>query len=72
MNSTDMKKRCEEMTTILWDAEKCEALLINAAEIVRKVVQENGEIFDRDHIRTEPTKEALLSYFGVQEFMRSQ
>ncbi len=42
--------------------------MIKAAEIVREVVLENGEIFDRDHIRTESTKEALLRRFGVQEY----
>lgn len=68
MNSSDIKKRCEEITTILWDAKKWEALMIKAAEIVREVVLENGEIFDRDHIRTESTKEALLRRFGVQEY----
>jgi hypothetical protein len=65
MNSNDMRKLCEGMMETLWDQEKAEALVVDAANIVQKVVTMNGSPFDRDQIRTESTKDALLQYFGV-------
>lgn len=61
MNSGDMKERADEITSVLWDAEGAHARLTEAAKMVREVV---GEPFDRDHIRTEPTKEQLLGRFA--------
>jgi hypothetical protein len=57
MNSRDMESRCLEIINILWDEEKADALLADAADVVR---QEVGEPFDRDHIRTEVTRDALV------------
>jgi hypothetical protein len=63
MNSRDMEKRCRRMTEILWDAALVDSLIAEAAKIVREVV---GKDFDRDHIRIEPVKDALLERFGAK------
>jgi hypothetical protein len=60
MNSKDMEARCKEMMEILWDDARADAVLTEAAGVVRSVI---GEPFDGDHIRTEPAKEALVQYF---------
>lgn len=57
MNSHDMQRRCEEMISVLWDESRVDAVLIEAASVVREVV---GYPFDGDHIRTEPAKDALV------------
>ena len=62
MNSNEIKRRCDEMTDVLFDTDKVDALLDKAAGIVRKVV---GEPFDRDNIRTEPMKDSLLQELAV-------
>lgn len=59
MNSHDMQKRCAEMMNRFWN--DWEAILVAAAEEVRKVAKGN---FDRDYIRTEPITEAILEAFG--------
>ncbi|MBI2584621.1 MAG: AIPR family protein [Rhodospirillales bacterium] len=63
MSSNEMEKRCKEMIGFLCDTSKSDAAFTKAAEIVREVV---GKPFDRDHIRTEPTKDALLGKFGAK------
>lgn len=66
MNSLEMERRCKEITDVLRDTNKADDLLAEAAGIVKKVVTEVlGETFERDNIRTEPTKEALLQKFGA-------
>lgn len=66
LGSIDMKKRADEIIDILWDQTTAEDYLNRAALTVKQVVEESGEDFDRDHIRTEPTKAALLKHFGVR------
>ena len=61
MSSNEMERRCKEMTDVLWDTSNVDTLLTEAAQIVRDVV---GSEFDRDHIRTEPVKDALLAKFA--------
>lgn len=63
MNSNEMARRCEEMTTGLWDASLEDALFYEAADIVQETVEPP---FDRDHIRTEKTTNDLLKRFGVE------
>jgi len=60
MNSRDMESRCLEMINLLWDEANADTLLADAANVVRQVV---GEPFDRDHIRTESTRDALVRRF---------
>lgn len=62
MNSKDMEHRCKEITDILWDMTQADTLLEQAASVVKEVI---GEPFDRDNIRTESAKDALLKNFGV-------
>src|SRR3546814_10282064 len=65
MNSKDMADRCNEMMRTLWDQARADALLTDAAQIVREVVENSGGEFVRDQIRTESTKDALLQRFNV-------
>jgi hypothetical protein len=62
MNQRDMENRCKEFMNALWDDVKADTLFTEAANIIRQVV---GEPFDGDHIRTEPTKDALINRFFV-------
>jgi hypothetical protein len=62
MNQHEMENRCREFMNALWDDARADTLFTEAANIVRQVV---GEPFDGDHIRTEPTKDALINRFLV-------
>lgn len=63
MNSRAMERRCNAMIEVLWDTERSDAMLVEAARSIRLVV---GLPFDRDHIRVEPVKDNLLAKFGVK------
>lgn len=58
MNSHEMQRRCIEYMNALWETERSDALMRDAAQAVREVVLPAE--FERDNIRTEPVKEALL------------
>jgi hypothetical protein len=60
MHTNKMEKRCAEMLAVLWDDGKVDTLMAQAAAIVKEVV---GDPFDRDNIRTEPVKDALVGRF---------
>jgi hypothetical protein len=62
MDRREMETRCKELIEALWDDAKADTLLTDAANVVRQVV---GAPFDRDHIRTEPTKDALIKRFAI-------
>jgi hypothetical protein len=57
-NSHDMIRYCNDMFDALWDPHKGQDLLLRAATIVDKVAAGN---FGRDHIRTEPFTQALIT-----------
>jgi hypothetical protein len=59
MNSNEMEKYCKVIAEILWDAEKADALIQSAAEIVSTVA--NGNL-DRDNIRTVAITDAIKNY----------
>jgi hypothetical protein len=58
MNSHDMARYCQVVMELLWDADRADALIQTAAEIIDIVA--DGE-FHRDNIRTEPFTQKLLS-----------
>lgn len=57
MNARDMEKYCKVILEKLWDSNKSDELLIQAATIVGEVA---GGSFDRDNIRTEPFTQRVI------------
>jgi hypothetical protein len=57
MNSHEMERYCKPLMEQLWDADKADALIRTAAEIIDLVAAGN---FDRDNIRTEAFTKKFL------------
>lgn len=63
MNSTEMEKRCKEMSRRLWDDDKIESLFSQAIQVVERIA---GDDWDRDSIRTEPVTRAIFEEVSLQ------
>lgn len=63
MNSHEMQRFCDEMMEVIWDSNAAERNFQLAARAVDEVAKGN---FHRDHIRTLPFTEALLSECKAQ------
>jgi hypothetical protein len=57
-----MVRYCAQITKDMWDAEKAEALMSRAAELVDQAASGN---FHRDHVRTEPFTDQVRKACGV-------
>jgi hypothetical protein len=62
MNSSDMEKYCKPIQDLLWDSNKADQLITQAAKLVNKAV---GGKFNRDTIRTEPTTKSVVAQCQV-------
>ena len=58
MNTSDMEKYCKPIQDLLWDPNKGDKLITQAAALVNKAVA--GK-FNRDTIRTEPTTKSVIA-----------
>jgi hypothetical protein len=65
MSSHEMGRRCEVMIEALWDHQRLDDVMANAAKIVQRIVVAPGDEFDRDNIRTESTTLALLKHLTM-------
>lgn len=60
MNAREMGRRCDAMTTLLWNPERIDGLMCQAASVIEQV----GGDWDRDSIRTESVTKAIFERFG--------
>lgn len=58
MNSHEMEKYCETITKTLWEPNKADELIVQAAKIVEQAAAGN---FHRDNIRTEPFTQKVIA-----------
>jgi hypothetical protein len=61
LNSREMEKYCTPIMEVLWNPEQSEALITDAAEVIRIVAKDD---FNRDNIRTEPFTKKVLDTFS--------
>lgn len=58
MNSREMEDYCKLMQKTLWNPSKCDELILQAGDVVKKAVRGN---FDRDRVRTETTTKRVVA-----------
>ena len=63
MNASAMDAYCAELTDVLWDQEKSDAVFNRAVEAMDVAVE--GREFSRDAIRTQPFTESVASACGL-------
>lgn len=58
MNSREMEDFCKSLQGVLWNASKCDELMLQSAEAVKKAVRGN---FNRDSVRTDATTKNVIA-----------